>query len=113
MLHAPFIKRQIMRSRKQATVFVLCVVLSMITLIALNGFSASVHKALMNDARSLHAGDIIIRSHYAFTPSLTTAVSRLQTGGHLSAARLYEFYSIVRTTTENRSLLAMLKVAGR
>ncbi|MCP3954686.1 MAG: FtsX-like permease family protein, partial [Desulfobacterales bacterium] len=47
------------------------------------------------------------------TPSLTTAVSRLQTGGHLSAARLYEFYSIVRTTTENRSLLAMLKVAGR
>ncbi|MDX2510775.1 MAG: hypothetical protein QNK25_01890, partial [Desulfobacterales bacterium] len=113
MLHIPFIKRQIMRSRKQATVFVLCVVLSMITLIALNGFSASVHRALMNDARRLHAGDIIIRSHYVFSPALTTAVSRLREDGRLSEARLYEFYSIVRNTAENRSLLAMLKVAGR
>lgn len=112
MLHFPFIKRQIARSRKQATVFVLCVVLSMITLIALNGFSASVHLALMNDARRLNAGDIIIRSHYAFTPPLKEAVSRLREEGRLSVARLYEFYSIVRTAEEDRSVLAMLKVAG-
>ena len=113
MLHLAFIKRQVVRSRKQATVFVLCVVLSMITLIALNGFSTSVHQALMNDARRLQAGDIIIRSHYAFTPALSAAVSRLATDGRILAARLYEFYSIVRTTGGNRSLLAMLKVAGR
>ncbi len=113
MLHAAFIKRQIVRSRKQAVVFVLCVVLSMITLIALNGFSASVHLALLSDARRLHAGDIIVRSHYAFTPSLQAAVSRLQDAGRLAAARLYEFYSIVRTTGENRSVLAMLKIAGQ
>lgn len=113
MLHLGFIKRQVARSRKQATVFVLCVVLSMITLIALNGFSASVHEALMNDARRLQAGDISIRSHYAFTPALQAAVLRLVKDGRISAARLYEFYSIVRTRGESRSLLAMLKVAGR
>lgn len=113
MLHFQFIKQQIVRSRKQATVFVLCVVLSMITLIALNGFSDSVHRALMNDARRLHAGDIIVRSHYDFSPQLEEAVSRLQAAGRVSAARLYEFYSIVRTLGESRSVLAMLKVAGR
>jgi putative ABC transport system permease protein len=112
MLHFTFIRRQVARSRKQAAVFVLCVVLSMITLIALNGFADSVHRGLMNDARRLHAGDIIIRSHYAFTPPLKGAVSRLQADGRLSAARLYEFYSIVRASDEDRSVLAMLKVAG-
>jgi putative ABC transport system permease protein len=112
MLHLAFIKRQVVRSRKQATVFVLCVILSMITLIALNGFSTSVHQALMNDARRLQAADIIIRSHYAFTPALQATVSRLSADGRIAAARLYEFYSIVRTVGEDRSLLAMLKVAG-
>ena len=113
MLHLVFIKRQVARSRKQATVFVLCVVLSMITLIALNGFSSSVHQALIDDARRLQAGDIIIRSHYDFTPALQTAVTQLVTADRISAARLYEFYSIVRSAGEDRSLLAMLKVAGR
>jgi len=113
MLHPAFIRRQVVRSRKQATVFVLCVVLSMITLIALNGFATSVHQALMNDARRLQAGDIIIRSHYAFTPGLQAAVNRLAADTRISAARLYEFYSIVRTRGEDRSLLAMLKVTGR
>jgi len=113
MLHPAFIKRQVVRSRKQATVFVLCVVLSMITLIALNGFATSVHQALMNDARRLQAGDIIIRSHYDFTPGLQAAVTRLAADDRISAARLYEFYSIVRTRDDDRSLLAMLKVTGQ
>ena len=112
MLHLAFIKRQVIRSRKQATVFVLCVVLSMFTLIALNGFSTGVHQALMNDARRLQAGDIIVRSHYDFTPALQTTVSRLADDDRLLAARLYEFYSIVQTRDEDRSLLAMLKVPG-
>ena len=88
MLHPAFIKRQVIRSRKQATVFVLCVVLSMITLIALNGFSASVHQALMNDARRLQAADITISSRYAFGPALQDAVSRIAATGRIPAARL-------------------------
>jgi len=113
MLHLAFIKRQVVRSRKQAAVFVLCVILSMITLIALNGFSTSVHEALMNDARRLQAGDIIIKSRYDFTPALKAAVARFAADGRIATARMYEFYSIVRTVEEERSLLAMLKVAGR
>ena len=112
MLHLAFIKRQVVRSRKQATVFVLCVILSMITLIALNGFSTSVHQALMNDARRLQAADIVIKSRYDFTPALRSAVARLANNSRIAAARMHEFYSIVRTTGEDRSLLAMLKVAG-
>ena len=37
-MHIHFIGRQIIRSRKQAFVFVLCVALSIITLVSLNGF---------------------------------------------------------------------------
>ena len=68
-LHKHFITRQIIRSRRQAFVFVVCVALSIVTLIALNGFSAGVHIALLNDARSLHAADVIVRSNHDFTPA--------------------------------------------
>jgi putative ABC transport system permease protein len=111
MLHPAFIKRQVLRSWKQATVFVLCVVLSMISLIALNGFSASVHQALMDDARRLLAADMVIRSRYAFTPALEAAVARLAAENRIAPPACMSS-TIVRTRDEDRSLLAMLKVAG-
>lgn len=112
MFHHAFLFRQIRRSGKQAGVFVLCVMLSMVSLIALNGFSASVHDSLMRDARQLNAADIIIRSHYPFSPDLTGAVDRLQKSGTAAAARLYEFYALTRSPAEDRSVLSQIKVAG-
>jgi len=109
-LHRHFIIRQITRSRKQAVVFVMCVALSIVTLIALNGFSTSVHTSLLKDARRLHAADIIIRSNYDLAPALTNLVGQLEQDGTVESARVYEFYSVVRTRTNQDSLLAKLKV---
>ena len=102
--------RQIARSRKQAAIFVLCVLLSMVTLTALGGFGASVDRSMLNDARALHAGDLIIRSHYPFSAPLLSAITDLQRRNVARGARFYQFYSVVRVPAETRSLLADLKV---
>ncbi len=112
-LHKHFIVRQIIRSRRQAAVFVVCVALSIVTLIALNGFSAGVHIALLNDARSLHAADVIIRSNHDFPPAITDIVAQLESEGLVSGARVYEFYSVVRTRDNGDSLLAKIKVVQK
>jgi putative ABC transport system permease protein len=112
-LHRRFIIRQLTRSPKQALVFVLCVVLAIVTLIGLNGFSHSVHTSLMKEARQLHAADIILHSHYPFSAGLTQSVSRLEKQGKMAGTRIYEFYSVVRTDDGRVSLLAHIKVVGK
>jgi len=105
-----FTFRQIAGSRRQSIVFVLCVALSMVTLVSLGSFSRSVNSSLLHDARSLHAADIIVHAHSPFSPELTSAVDALARSGEIEAARTWEFYSVVRTYTGDRTLLASLKV---
>lgn len=112
MIHHAFLFRQIRRSGKQAGVFVLCVTLSMVSLIALNGFSASVNHSLMRDARQLNAADVIVRSHYPFSAGMQAAVDRLAAAGEAETVRIYEFYAIARRADEGRSVLSRLKSAG-
>ncbi|GBC60284.1 ABC transporter permease [Desulfonema ishimotonii] len=112
MLNSRFILRQITNSGRQATVFVLCVTLSIVTLVALNGFGESVRRAMLRDARGLHGGDIIIRSYFPISRPLLDAVADLERQGRAESLRAYEFYSVVRTGHENRSLLADLKVVA-
>jgi putative ABC transport system permease protein len=112
ILHKPFIGRQISHSKKQSAVFVLCVALSIVTLVSLNGFSRSVNDSLLKDARKLNAADLIIHSHYELSPPLLEAVASLQKDGLVQSARVYEFYSVVRNVPQDASLLASLKVVG-
>jgi putative ABC transport system permease protein len=109
-LHRHFVIRQIARSKKQAAVFIVCVALSIVTLIALNGFSDSVHSSLLKDARALHAADVIIRSNYDLSAAVTGHVRHLEKQGLANSVRVYEFYSVVRTAENQGSLLANLKV---
>ena len=109
-LHIHFIGRQIIQSRRQAFVFVLCVALSIVTLIALNGFSASVRTSMQKDAKKLHAADIIIHSHYDISPAVIDAVAQLEAGDEIRGTRVWEFYSMVRSQNNQDSLLAKLKV---
>ena len=113
MFHRAFLIRQIRKSGKQAGVFVLCVTLSMVSLIALNGFSASVNQSLMRDAQQLNAADVIVRSNYPFSGAMLQAIDDLRTAGVVEAARIYEFYAIARNPDEDRSVLSMIKVAGK
>ena len=122
MLNVHLVRRQIAGSLHQSVVFVLCVVLSIVTLVSLSGFSRSVHATFLKDARALHAADIIIHSDSPLSPSLTGELAALSKRGTIGTARVYEFYSVVRVISrrtpalrhdgieERNTLLSSLKV---
>ncbi|HIJ94561.1 MAG TPA: FtsX-like permease family protein [Desulfuromonadales bacterium] len=101
---------QIRSSRRQSVVFVLCVALSVVTLVTLGSFTRSVHSSLLRDARTLHAADLVITSHAPLSPALIRAVSGANQRNEIESARVYEFYSIVRALNGDTSLLSNLKV---
>ncbi|NNG02066.1 MAG: FtsX-like permease family protein [Desulfobacteraceae bacterium] len=109
-IHRKFIIRQITRSPKLAVILILCVTLAMVTVVAVNGFSKSLNRSLGNDAKALHAGDIIVRSNEDFSERLETTVSDMAARGLVTASRYLEFYSVVRSPENNTSVLAQLKV---
>jgi putative ABC transport system permease protein len=113
VLHRRFIVRQITSAPRQSVLFVLCVALSLVSLVALGGFSESVHRSMLRDARQLHAGDVMVRSHYEFSPGLSRAVAEFVRQGAVEAARVWEFLSMVRGAGETAPLLAGLKVVEK
>lgn len=110
ILHPRFIVRQIVRSRRQALVLVLCVALSIVTLISLNGFSASVNTSLLNDAKTLNAADIIVRSYQEISTGAVRTIRQLEDQNQIIGTRVWEFYSVVRSQKSRDSLLAKLKI---
>ena len=112
MLKVHLIRRQIVASGDQSILFVLCVALSLVTLVSLSGFSRSVHSSFLKDARSLHAADIIVHSHSPFSPPLVKELSALEQRKAVESARIYEFYSVVRAAKQQASLLANLKIVA-
>ncbi len=104
------VRRQLAGSLHQAAIFVLCVVLSLVTLVSLSGFSRSVHSSFLKDARALHAADIVVHAHSPFSKPLLEELSFLEKRQKIASARIYEFYSIVRAAREDASLLSNLKV---
>ena len=106
LLNIQFIVRQIVRSRRQAIVLVLCVALSIVTLISLNGFSASVNTSLLKDAKSLQAADIIIQSYQEISPGTLNIIQQLENQNQIISNRIWEFYSVVRSQKSQDSLLA-------
>ncbi len=103
--------REIVRSGPQSFLFVLSMVLALVTLVSLGGFSRSVQKTLMRDARELHAADVIVRSHRGFSRPLVREVTALEEEGEAESARLYDFYTMARTPDGSRSILSSLLVA--
>ena len=110
MRRLPAILRQARRSSQQASLFALCVALSLATLTAFSGFSRSVSQSMQQEARSLHAADIVIRSYDPIPAPLAQAVDRLAGQGRVEGAAIHEFYSVVRAPDEKASVLASLKI---
>ena len=77
----------------------------------MNGFKEDVRRAVLKDARTLHAADVIVHSHAPLSKALLKTISKLRSDGRIQAARIYEFYSVVRTIDEKASLLSHLKIA--
>ncbi len=112
MLMRHFIFKQIIRSKKQAVVFIFCVGLSISSIFALDVFSISVNRSLLKDARRMHAADIIIRSRSDFSKSIITGIRSLEERSLLESTRVYEFYSMVKVAERPDSMLARLKIVG-
>lgn len=110
MLNRRLIRRELAGSPHQSIIFVLCVALSLVTLVSLSGFSESVDRSLLRDAKALHAADIVIESNYDISKSLLDSIASLKDKGAINATRVYEFHSVVRATKSEGSLLADLKV---
>ena len=110
MINPRFILRQITGAKRQCAVFVLCVALSMITLVSLGSFSRSVRSSLLRDAQALHAADIIFRAHSPHPQALEEKLASLGRRGELKSARYWSFYSVVRKIAGDDSLLCDLKV---
>lgn len=113
-LHNALLFRQIRRSGRQAVIFLLCVSLSIVTLVAVNGLAGSVKRSVLKDARALHASDVMVRSSYPISDATLGAVAELRRAGTVAgAARVHEFYSMVRNPLEDASLLCQVKVVER
>ena len=110
MLHLRFIVRQINGSRKQAGIFVLCVALSLLILTSLGGFSSSVRRSILHDAKQLLGADLTIHSHYPFSEPLVQAIRGYQRKGVIQAAVVNEFYSMAGNPRTDKSILSHLKV---
>ena len=110
MRHKRFVARVIWQSRRQAAIFVLCTILSLVTLVALSGFAESVRRAMMDDARRLHAADVLVRASMPFSEGLQREIARLAEAGAIETARLHEFYSLVRAPESGDTLLSHIKV---
>jgi putative ABC transport system permease protein len=113
MLNFRFILRQIRNFNKQALIFVLCVALSLLTLVSLAGFSSSVRSSMLKDARQLHAADIIIHSHYPLSPALTEIITNYEEKGLFAGAQIHEFYSMATSPDRDKSVLSHLKVVEK
>jgi len=113
MLHFRFIFRQIDASRKQAIIFVICVALSLLILTSLGGFSSSVRRSMLQDARQLHGADITLYSHYPFSEPLLKAVHDFEQQGLVQGALVNKFYSMVSNPLTEKSILSDLKVVEK
>lgn len=108
--HFTFIRRQVTSARKQSTVLILCVALSMVTLVALRGFGDSINRALLRDAQELQAADITVDSNFPLSEPLLDELTALEAEGSTEQARIYQFVSVVRVADGEETLLSNLKV---
>jgi putative ABC transport system permease protein len=111
-MHRRFVYRQLLSTRQQGSLLILCVALAVVTHVTIGSLCRSVQTTLLNDTKQLHAADIIVGSHAAFAPATVAAVTALQQQGRAEVAQVYEFYAMVRplSPAHDASLLASLKV---
>ena len=104
-----FIMSEISHSRGQGWIFVVCVALSLVSLVAINSFRRDVNQSLLSDARNLHGGDVIVRSHHPLTAGIQTELDVLDEEVGTSVCNTWEFYSVARSATQQRTVLANIK----
>lgn len=108
-----FLVREILHSKSQAVVFMLCVGLSLVSIVAINSFRSDVQQSLASDARGLHGGDVIVHSHYEFSPALQQEIGALSAETEIDAVSTWEFYSVARRADGGDSLFSNIKAVEK
>jgi putative ABC transport system permease protein len=104
-----FILSEMFHSRGQGLIFVVCVALSLVSLVAINSFRRDVNQSLVSDARNLHGGDVIVKNHQPLSPALTKALADLEQEPDKEVSRTWEFYSVARNGSGDKTVLANIK----
>lgn len=104
-----FIVSEIIHSRGQGFIFVVCVALSLVSLVAINSFRRDVNQSLISDARSLHGGDVIVSSHHPFTPAIEAELILFEKVADTAVSRTWEFYSVAGAVEQEQTVLANIK----
>ncbi len=108
-----FLIRELGHSRSQSVVFVFCVMLSLISTVAVNSFRSDVRQSIAGDAKTLHGADVIVHSHQEFSPALEDELNRLVAELQIPVIRTWEFYSVARKVDGTQSLLSNIKVVEK
>ncbi len=109
ILHYRFLAEELRYAGKQAVTFMVCVALSIATLTALNSFRRDVHGSLIDEARALQGGDIIVHAHQPISEDLQRAIDTLAQEKRVAQQRTFDFYTVVREETSGRTLFANVK----
>ncbi|RZW17231.1 MAG: hypothetical protein EX260_09510, partial [Desulfobulbaceae bacterium] len=109
MIHYRFLLEELRYGGKQVITFVICVALSIATLTALNSFRRDVHGSLIDEARELQGGDIIIHAHQPISDKLQLAVDNLAQQNRIQQQKTFEFYTVVLSEIKDSSLLSSIK----
>jgi putative ABC transport system permease protein len=104
-----FLLREIAHSRGQAVVFILCVALSLVSIVAINSFRRDLRSVIAGDARSLHGGDVIVRANGELSAPLAAELSELRRDGGVTMVGTWEFYSVARKADGSASLFSNIK----
>jgi putative ABC transport system permease protein len=108
-----FVNREILHSKSQAAVFVLCVILSLVSIVAINSLRRDVRQSIVSDARGLHGGDIILHSHYELSQPLRQELRLLTEEEDIQSVRTWEFYSVARRVDGQDSLFSNIKAVEK
>lgn len=104
-----FIFSEIVHSRGQGFIFVFCVALSLVSLVAINSFRRDINQSLLSDARNLHGGDVIVSSAYPFSPAVEEELLVFDKESETAVSRTWEFYSVARVSRSEQTVLANIK----
>ena len=106
---ARLIGRQIVHSGGQAVIFVLCTMLSIMVLVAVNGLSDTVQRTVLDDARQLHGADIVVRANQPVSQDVRRVSAALAAKGAIQSAATYQFLAVARSIAQDRSLTVSVK----
>lgn len=112
IIHYRFLVEELRYGGKQVITFIICVALSIATLTALNSFRRDVHSSLIDEARALHGGDLIVHAHQPVSEELRGTIEVLARDGRLLHHHTLEFYTVALPETKDRSLLSGIKAVA-